>query len=488
MASRRALCTGRSWSLAAGHRALVLRAALLIAACCWCLGAPAVARAEVNDKAPAVHRIYPGHTLGKLAKRYHVSIDAICHANGIQRSHALQPGDQLVIPARSDEDGSQAKAQRETLLAGGKPKAAAPARQNAKVESPDSKPARRKAGDPKLHTVYQGQTLGMIAKRYRVSIAAITQANAMSRTDTIRPGERLVIPAPADTDGSQARAARARLLGNDAPSAGASNAGAKPTPKKSTAPKTSTAPKPKVHVVAKGHTLGKIASRYRVNVEALCRANDIRKSDPLQLHQELVIPTKGDPDGSKARSWRRREMRAHATGKGGDQSWRDYKKQAWKRGYITLESPNGDKRWTGYVIGPGNRLLPLAREKVTDVLASWRTGKTKTIDSRLVKLIAQVSDVFGGRRIRVVSGYREHSHSTNSRHPEGQALDFSIPGVPNWALRDYLRTLPGVGVGFYPNSSFVHIDVREKSTYWVDTSGPGEAPRYVHKSYGNTGE
>ena len=51
------------------------------------------------------------------------------------------------------------------------------------------------------------------------------------------------------------------------------------------------------------------------------------------------------------------------------------------------------------------------------------------------------------------------------------------PGIDNVTLRDYLRTLTSVGVGYYPNSSFVHLDVRDANTYWVDYAGPGEAPR-----------
>jgi len=35
-----------------------------------------------------------------------------------------------------------------------------------------------------------------------------------------------------------------------------------------------------------------------------------------------------------------------------------------------------------------------------------------------------------------------------------------------------------VGVGYYPNSTFVHLDVRSLPTYWVDYSKPGEPPRY----------
>jgi hypothetical protein len=51
--------------------------------------------------------------------------------------------------------------------------------------------------------------------------------------------------------------------------------------------------------------------------------------------------------------------------------------------------------------------------------------------------------------------------------------------VPNDALRDFLRTLPDVGVGYYPNSTHVHLDVREKPCYWVDYSTPGAHPMYA---------
>ena len=104
---------------------------------------------------------------------------------------------------------------------------------------------------------------------------------------------------------------------------------------------------------------------------------------------------------------------------------------------------------------------------------------SRDIDRRLVRLIARVSDVFGGRPLRVVSGFRETSHAKQSHHKKGEALDFSIDGVPNWALRDYLRTLDHTGVGYYPNSSFVHVDVRARGAYWVDLSRPGAPPRYV---------
>jgi hypothetical protein len=99
------------------------------------------------------------------------------------------------------------------------------------------------------------------------------------------------------------------------------------------------------------------------------------------------------------------------------------------------------------------------------------------MNDRLLTILAQVSDHFGGRPLRVVSGYRTTSWVEESKHPLGRACDFVVLGVPNTVLRDYLRTLDSVGVGYYPNSTFVHLDVREKNTYWVDYAGPGEPPR-----------
>ncbi|HEX2880808.1 MAG TPA: DUF882 domain-containing protein, partial [Polyangiaceae bacterium] len=65
----------------------------------------------------------------------------------------------------------------------------------------------------------------------------------------------------------------------------------------------------------------------------------------------------------------------------------------------------------------------------------------------------------------------------DSKHPLGHAVDFSVDGVPNTALRDFLRTQARVGVGFYPNSSFIHLDVRNRSAYWIDQAGPGQQPK-----------
>ncbi|HEU5073557.1 MAG TPA: LysM peptidoglycan-binding domain-containing protein [Polyangiaceae bacterium] len=341
------------------------------------------------------------------------------------------------------------------------------------------------ADEPYVHVVYPGQRLGSIAKRYNVSIDALCAANGITRRDPIRPGQKLVIP------GKSAAGKKAPEPSPPAPgeSEGSKSKGSPPNAK--TAPDSeprserSVSPKPPLkHKVYKGQRLGSIAKRYNVSVEAICHASGIALGDPIHPGDTLLIPGKGDENGNYARQLRmngqvsvvehpKETQRAKAER---DTSWRKYQKAPWKRGYVTLVGFN--ESWKGFAIGPNGEVLPRAREEISRVLAA--TGERPRIQSRLIALLAKVSDTFGGRPLRVVSGYRERSYAAASRHRTGSALDFSVLGVPNEAVRDYMRGFDNVGVGYYPNSSFVHLDVREADTYWIDYSGPGEAPQYRH--------
>src|SRR6202012_5811920 len=126
-------------------------------------------------------------------------------------------------------------------------------------------------------------------------------------------------------------------------------------------------------------------------------------------------------------------------------------------------------------------LAPAALASFSHMLRFYPTGAKLPIDPRLVALVGQVSDHFAGRPLHVVSGFRPYTpaqYTRHSNHNVGRALDFSVEGIPNTVLRDYCRTFRNAGVGYYPNSSFVHLDVRTGKTYWIDYSHPGEAPHY----------
>jgi len=54
------------------------------------------------------------------------------------------------------------------------------------------------------------------------------------------------------------------------------------------------------------------------------------------------------------------------------------------------------------------------------------------------------------------------------------AADVKHPYMPAKSIADFARSWGAGGVGYYPRSRFVHLDVRETPFYWVDESGAGE--------------
>ncbi len=115
-----------------------------------------------------------------------------------------------------------------------------------------------------------------------------------------------------------------------------------------------------------------------------------------------------------------------------------------------------------------------------ELLTDPRSRVDHPIHWRLASLLVAVAAHYPGRALEVVSGYRHaNRHHRKSAHLRGRALDFRVQGVPNRELFDTLRaSFEAIGVGYYPNSLFVHLDVREKNTVWVDYSGPGQTPCY----------
>ncbi len=104
----------------------------------------------------------------------------------------------------------------------------------------------------------------------------------------------------------------------------------------------------------------------------------------------------------------------------------------------------------------------------------------RRIDPGMVSRLQHIADKFPGKTITLVSGYRPASKG--SPHQAARAFDLRIDGVTNEALVAFCRTMPDTGCGYYPNSYFVHVDVRATGAghvYWIDVSGPGEKPTYV---------
>lgn len=302
---------------------------------------------------------------------------------------------------------------------------------------------------PRYHTVAGGQRLGSIAKRYGVTVEAICMANGIDRNQRLKVGEKLLVPSKSDKDGTLTRRQFGPPEGKDA----RDGASAETLLASTREPE-----RPSSHRVYAGQRLESIARRYRVSIEALCEANHINRRDKLKPGQVLVIPGTL-PDGGLSGL--------------DDDDARAPKGKAFKKGYVELHTLS--TRYRGVVFDKRGKVLPGAVESISRLFAA--TGSRPRVDARLIALLADVSDHFAGRPMRVVSGWRDHSFFEDSRHKHSQAVDFSIAGVENTVLRDYVRRFRNCGVGYYPNSSFVHLDVRDSAAYWVDYAGPGEPPR-----------
>lgn len=145
-------------------------------------------------------------------------------------------------------------------------------------------------------------------------------------------------------------------------------------------------------------------------------------------------------------------------------------------GVVSLVRVATGERVTVNLRRPGPRTRGVMRSFLRSA-----SGAMHPIDARLLRQLAVVSDHFGGRTLEVISGFRPRRRrqwTAHSNHNIGRAIDFRVSGVSNRVTRDFCRTLPATGCGFYPRSVFIHMDVRAGSAYWVDWSRPGERPHY----------
>jgi uncharacterized protein YcbK (DUF882 family) len=120
----------------------------------------------------------------------------------------------------------------------------------------------------------------------------------------------------------------------------------------------------------------------------------------------------------------------------------------------------------------GDHYLPDALAKLDLFLRDHRTGAIHDYDPRLFDLLSTLEKRIGrpGAEIDVICGYRSpwsneflRRHSlgvaAHSLHMEAEAIDIRIPGTSTLALRNAALALKLGGVGYYPLSNFVHVDV-----------------------------
>lgn len=110
-------------------------------------------------------------------------------------------------------------------------------------------------------------------------------------------------------------------------------------------------------------------------------------------------------------------------------------------------------------------------EAVKHVFRCLRTQSEHDVSPRLLALLARIAKE-AGRDLELVSGYRAPLYARDhSFHVRGEAADIRIPGMTTMELKGLVLALDTPGVGYYPTSKMIHVDVRETRYRWTDWSG-----------------
>jgi uncharacterized protein YcbK (DUF882 family) len=120
----------------------------------------------------------------------------------------------------------------------------------------------------------------------------------------------------------------------------------------------------------------------------------------------------------------------------------------------------------------GDQYVPDALAKLDNFLRDHRTGDVRHFDPRLYDILSDLTASVGhpDGEIDIVCGYRTPStneslraHTTgvakNSLHIQAEAIDLRMPGIDTLKLRKAALALGRGGVGYYPHSDFIHVDV-----------------------------
>lgn len=105
-----------------------------------------------------------------------------------------------------------------------------------------------------------------------------------------------------------------------------------------------------------------------------------------------------------------------------------------------------------------------------------KDGSDKILICPITVTALQAVRDFFGKPITITSGYRTPSHNKKvggasaSQHVVGTAVDFKVEGISPKIVVGFLEAnYPTHGIGLY--SSWVHLDSRGWSVYWINSGG-----------------
>ncbi len=143
---------------------------------------------------------------------------------------------------------------------------------------------------------------------------------------------------------------------------------------------------------------------------------------------------------------------------------------------VVIHNLHTDERVDAIYFDDG-RYVPDALAAVNHVMRDFRTGDVHFMEPELLDLMHTLSKkVESAQPFQIISGYRSpktnamlHERSAgvavNSFHMRGMATDIRLPDVSLPNLHRAALALQRGGVGYYPESDFVHVDVGPVRTW-----------------------
>ena len=124
------------------------------------------------------------------------------------------------------------------------------------------------------------------------------------------------------------------------------------------------------------------------------------------------------------------------------------------------------------------KFIPQSLKLLNKFLRDWRTGSMIQISPQLLLLMHDIQRKMDAKKpLHILSAFRcaktnnalrkkNRGVAKFSRHMTGHAVDFNIPGRALSQVRNCALIFKKGGVGYYPRSGFIHIDIRDKPARW----------------------
>jgi len=215
-------------------------------------GAAIAAASAVVQAVPSTYTVKAGDTISGIASRYGLSTASVLTLNGLSWKSLIFPGQVLKLKKPTST----------------KTTPAAP-----------SSPATTSSSST-TYTVKSGDTISAIARKFGLAVQKVLDANALTWSSIVYPGQRITIPGTRSTSAAppspSAPAPEAPLdieeIGNATPTT------------------------PYYYLVKSGDTLSAIAKAHAVTLGSILDANKLKLASIIYPGQRIVIPGKSGGD------------------------------------------------------------------------------------------------------------------------------------------------------------------------------------------------